>query len=140
MKRKVIKLTLVSSLALAGLGLIDGGLTFRPVHADANLVLNPSFEIAGSGGSRDAADWNEGADHTRSMGKFVSGSWGLRSTFLGDQTSTRTAVPIPVSSNTSYILSGYMWKNANNLGSRTCIDMNDLPGELQLCAQVRGSW
>jgi len=136
MKKKLMQSLMVSALVFAFSGLFYSPTT----QADGNLVRNPSFEIAGSGGSKDAANWTEGTNHTRSMGKFVSGSWGLRSTFLGDHTATRTAAMIAVLPNSAYTLSGYIWKSATNPGSGSCIDMNDIEGELQLCTTTTGAW
>ena len=140
MQKKTIKRILFSSLVLAFAGLRYGSSTFSVAQAANNLVLNPSFETAGSGGSGDAADWTEGTNHARSSGKFVGGSWALQSTFLGDHTSTRTTALIAVSPNTIYTLSAYLWKSATNPGSGACLDMNDISGELQLCATTTGSW
>lgn len=143
MNTKVIKRMLISSLVLAVfafVGLIYGSLTSTVAQADANLVPNASFETAGSGGSKDAANWTEGTNHTRANNKFVSGGWSLRSAFVGDHTSTRTTATIAVLPNSTYTLSGYIWKSATNPGSGSCIDMNDIQDEVQLCATVLEAW
>jgi hypothetical protein len=136
MKKKLMQSLMVSALVFAFSGWLYGAAT----QADGNLVPNPSFEIAGSGGSKDAANWTEGTNHTRANSKFVSGSWSLRSSFVGDHTATRTAAMIAVLPNSTYTLSGYIWKSATNPGSGSCIDMNDIGGEVQLCATSLGAW
>ncbi len=101
-------------------------------------MLNSSFEVQGSGGVTDAADWMEGTNHVRDSDKFHTGSWLLHSTYQGIGTDTRTAVPIAVSPNTNYIYSGYIWRTNSTGGA--CLDMNDIPGETQLCTSTSGSW
>jgi hypothetical protein len=65
---------------------VDGrSVTFE--SAATNLVLNPGFETAGSSAA-DAANWTEGANHTRASDKFHTGGWSLRSTFRGAGTDT----------------------------------------------------
>jgi hypothetical protein len=110
--------------------------TNTPSTAD-NLVLNPDFETQGAAVT-DAADWTEGSNHTRDSDKFHTGDWSLHSTFQGAGTDTRTTIPIAVSPNTTYTYSGYIWRT-NSTGS-ACLDMNDIPGETQLCTSVSGSW
>jgi hypothetical protein len=105
--------------------------------ADGNLVLNPSFETAGSSAA-DAANWTEGANHVRASDKFHSGGWSLHSTYRGAGTDTRTSAPIAVSANTTYTYSGYIWRT--NATGGACMDMADLVGERQLCTNTAGSW
>src|ERR1041385_5177984 len=102
----------------------------------ANVVLNPSFETAGAGGAADAANWTEGSLHTRASDKFNTGAWSLKSTYRSTGTDTRQTVSI--SANTTYTYSGYIWKT-NSVGA-ACMDMNDIVGELTLCATTTGSW
>src|SRR3954462_9021293 len=90
------------------------------------LVLNPSFETAGTGGAADAANWTEGANHTRANDKFKTGAWSLKSTYTGTGTDTRTTAAIAVITNTAYTYSGWIWKAATT-GS-ACMDMNDIAG------------
>jgi acid phosphatase type 7 len=105
--------------------------------AGSNLVQNPSFEIQGTS-STDAASWMEGASHTRANDKFNTGSWSLKSTFTGAGTHTQQTVSVTANSN--YIYSAYVWKGATNTSSGTCADMNDIAGELQVCATTTGAW
>jgi hypothetical protein len=102
-----------------------------------NLVPNPSFETQGNSAA-DAANWTEGTNHTRASDKFKTGGWSLRSTFRGAGTDTRTAAPIPVSPNTTYTYSGYIWRT--NATGAACMDMADVAGERQLCASATGNW
>ena len=101
-------------------------------------MLNPSFETTGTGGAADAASWSEGANHARASDKFKTGSWSLKSSYAGPGTSTNTTAPIPVSANTTYTYSGSIWRTATSGGS--CMDMNDIVGEAQLCTSITGSW
>ncbi|HEX2996343.1 MAG TPA: DNRLRE domain-containing protein [Anaerolineales bacterium] len=105
--------------------------------AGSNLVLNAGFEIAGSS-TAEAANWTEGTNHARASDKFHNGNWSLRSTYRGLGTDTFTTVPIAVSPNTTYTYSGYIWRT-NSTGA-ACLDMADIPGELQLCTTISGSW
>src|SRR5258706_9246940 len=106
--------------------------------AGPNLVLNPGFETAGTGGAADAANWSEGINHTRASDKFHTGGWSLKSTYTGTGTDTRTTAAIAVSTNTAYTYSGYIWRTSTTGGS--CMDMNDIAGETQLCTGTTGSW
>jgi hypothetical protein len=108
--------------------------TNTPV-ASGNVVQNPSFEIQGAS-SADAANWTEGSLHTRASDKFNTGAWSLKSTFRGAGTDTRQTVTI--TTNKTYTYSGYIWRT-NTVGG-ACMDMNDLAGELTLCATTAGSW
>ncbi len=117
--------------------------TATPAPAGSNVILNPSFETAGAS-STDAANWTEGTNHVRSNDRVHTGSWAMKSTFVGTGTSTRTAA-LPVKSNTTYTFSGWIYK-ASTSGA-ACIDMNDITGEVQRCAtqtnvwqQVSGTW
>ena len=117
--------------------------TATPAPSGGNVVLNPSFETAGAS-SADAANWTEGTNHIRSNDRAHSGSWAMKSTFTGAGTSSRTAA-LTVTPNTTYTFSGWIYK-ASTTGA-ACLDMNDITGELQLCAnqtnvwqQVTGSW
>ncbi|HEY0699717.1 MAG TPA: hypothetical protein VGD43_18120, partial [Micromonospora sp.] len=105
-------------------------------RADGNGVANPSFETAGTSAA-DAANWTEGSSHTRSGDRFHSGGWSLRSTYTGTGTSTR-APAIAVVPNTSYLLSGWIYRAATT--GAAYIDMSDIPGELNLDATQTGSW
>jgi hypothetical protein len=78
-----------------------------------NGIANPSFETAGTGGPIDAASWTEGTNHTRSSDLFHSGGWAIKSAFTGTGTSTRSA-GITISPNTSYVMSGWIYKAAPN--------------------------
>ncbi|MBN2119257.1 MAG: hypothetical protein JW730_21985 [Anaerolineales bacterium] len=111
--------------------------TNLPPPPSGNLVLNPSFETAGSNAA-DAANWTEGLNHTRASDKFHTGGWALHSRFRGIGTDTRTTVPIAVSPNKAYTYSGYVWRTDKTGGA--CMDMADIPGERQLCAVTSGSW
>jgi hypothetical protein len=68
----------------------------------------------------------------------------MKSTFTGSGTASRTAA-LPVTPNKTYTFSGWIYK-ASTTGA-ACLDMNDITGELQICAnqtnvwqQVSGSW
>src|SRR6187401_787753 len=133
MSKKII--STLSALALTFSGLAY--LIFQsPVAQAANVVQNSSFETAGAGGAGDAANWTEGSLHARASDKFNTGAWSLKSTFRGAGTDTRQTVSI--ATNVTYTYSGYIWKT-NSVGS-ACMDMNDLIGELALCASTTGSW
>jgi hypothetical protein len=123
-------------LTLSALGFIF--LPGETAQAGSNLVLNPSFETAGTGGAADAADWTEGANHARASDKFRTGAWSLKSTYTGTGTSTNTTAPLTVSPNTAYTYSGYIWRASTSGGS--CMDMSDIVGETQLCTTTTGSW
>jgi hypothetical protein len=99
--------------------------------------LNPGFETAANS-TADAANWTEGANHTRASDKFHTGGWSLHSTFRGSGTSTRSAAPIVVSPNTTYTYSGYIWRKNSTGGA--CLDMRDIVGERQLCTRRTGRW
>ncbi len=131
---------IVFSIALVFSGLASLISPSRVVVAqtNSNLVLNPGFEIQGTGGAADAANWTEGTNHARASDKFHTGGWALHSTFRGAGTATRTTAPIAVSPNTTYTYSGYIWRT-NSVGG-ACLDMSDITGERQLCATVTGSW
>jgi cytochrome c len=101
-----------------------------------NIVPNPGFEIAGAA-TTDAASWTEGSSHTRASDRFHSGGWALKSTFTGGGTDTRTA-SISIQPNTTYTLSAWVYKAATT--GAACVDMNDLAGELQLCASTTNVW
>ena len=105
-------------------------------RADTNGVANPSFETAGAGVT-DAASWTEGTSHTRSSARFHTGGWSLESTFTGTGTSTRGSV-ITVSPNSSYVLSGWIYKAAT--AGAAYLDMSDIPGELNLNAAQTDVW
>jgi len=109
----------------------------NPPPPSGNLVLNSGFETAGSSAA-DAANWTEGANHTRVSDKFHTGGWSLRSTFRGAGTDTHTTAPITVSPNTTYTYSGYVWRTNSTGGA--CMDMNDIVGERQVCTSALGSW
>jgi hypothetical protein len=136
-KKNVLRITCVLLFMLSGLAFL-----LLPGHAAAqvggNLVLNPDFETAGTGGAADAANWSEGLNHARASDKFHSGGWSLKSTYTGTGTSTRTSAPIAVLANHSYTFSGWIWRDSTTGGS--CMDMNDVAGEAQLCTTVTGSW
>lgn len=121
------------------LGVFVALLVWSPpvARADANGVVNPSFETAGSGGGADAAGWTEGASHARSSDRFHSGGWALKSTFTGTGTSTRGSA-ITVSPNRSYALSGWIYKAAT--AGAAYIDMSDISGELSLNATQTNAW
>jgi hypothetical protein len=129
-------LRIVCSTALALSGLVSMLLPVGVAQAGSNLVLNPSFEIAGTGGAADAANWTEGVNHTRASDKFNTGAWSLKSTYTGTGTDTRQTVS--VIANTTYTYSGYIWRSTTAGGS--CMDMNDIVGERQLCTTTTGSW
>jgi len=109
--------------------------TNTPVPS-GNVVQNPGFETAGAGGAADAANWTEGSLHTRASDKFNTGAWSLKSTYRGVGTDTRQTVTIIASH--AYTYSGYIWRT-NTVGG-ACMDMNDIVGELTLCATTAGSW
>ena len=127
------RFALVLILAVYSVGLFF----FSPLQVQAaNVVQNSGFETAGTGGAGDAANWTEGANHARASDKFNTGSWSLKSTYRGAGTDTRQTVT--VTTNTTYTYSGYLWRT-NTVGG-SCLDMNDIVGELQLCSAVAGSW
>ena len=133
MSKKII--STLSALALTFSGLAY--LIFQsPVAQAANVIQNSSSETAGVGGAGDAANWTEGSLHARASDKFNTGAWSLKSTFRGAGTDTRQTVSI--STNTTYSYSGYIWRT-NTVGG-ACMDMNDIVGELTLCATTAGSW
>jgi len=101
-----------------------------------NVVQNPGFETAGTGGAADAANWTEGTNHARASDKFNTGGWSLHSTYRGTGTDTRQTVT--VQANKTYTYSGYIWRT-NTVGG-ACLDMNDIVGETQLCVTTAGSW
>jgi len=101
-----------------------------------NAVQNPSFEIQGAS-SADAASWTEGTNHARASDKFNTGSWSLKSSFIGTG-GTSTSQTVTVAAGTNYTYSGYIWRASTVGGS--CMDMNDLVGEVQLCTTTTGSW
>jgi len=101
-----------------------------------NLVQNPSFEIAGTGGAADAANWTEGVNHARANDKFNTGSWSLKSTYRS--TGTDTLQTVSIATNVTYTYSGYIWRT-NTVGG-AYLDMNDIVGELTLPGTVAGSW
>ena len=135
-RNNVLRIVCSIALLVSGLASLFSGSSVA--HASGNLVLNPTFEIQGSGGISDAADWTEGTNHTRDSDKFHTGGWSLHSTFTGTGTSTRTTVPIAVSPNTNYTYSGYIWRTNSTGGA--CMDMGDISGEKQLCTRTTGSW
>ena len=109
--------------------------TNTPVPS-GNVVQNPGFETAGAGGAADAANWTEGTLHARASDKFNTGAWSLKSTFRSTGTDTRQTVTVTASH--AYTYSGYIWRT-NTVGG-ACMDMNDIAGELTLCATAAGSW
>ena len=138
MKNATKIIRIACSLALAILIVTSYPISIRAAQTDANLVLNPGFETQGTGGVGDAANWTEGTNHARASDKFHTGGWALHSTFRGAGTDTRTTAPIAVSPNTTYTYSGYIWRR-NAIGA-ACMDMNDIVGESQLCADGTGNW
>src|SRR5689334_24803298 len=111
-----------------------GAYFLQPMSVQAaNVVQNPGFETAGTGGAADAANWTEGANHARANDKFNTGAWSLKSTYRGTGTDTRQTVT--VATNTNYTYSVYIWKTTSVGGS--CADMNDLVGEVQLCVTTQ---
>ena len=102
----------------------------------ANLIPNASFETSG-GASTNAAKWTEGNSHRRSGETIHSGSWALKSAFTGGGTDTRTAA-ISITPNITYTLSGWVYK-ASGTGV-ACMDLNDISGELQMCASPLIGW
>src|SRR5689334_2505136 len=134
MKKKIA--LLVCNAALLG-SLVVYSVALQPgVAQAANVVQNPGFETAGTGGAADAANWTEGTNHARASDKFNTGAWSLKSTYRSTGTDTRQTVTI--TTNTTYTYSGYIWRT-NTVGG-ACMDMNDIAGELTLCATVAGSW
>jgi hypothetical protein len=109
--------------------------TNTPVPS-GNAVQNSSFETAGTGGAADAANWTEGTLHARASDKFNTGAWSLKSTYRSTGTDTRQTMTI--TANHTYTYSGYIWRT-NTVGG-ACMDMNDIAGELTLCATTAGSW
>src|SRR5689334_10500285 len=133
MNKKITSIVCSLILILSGLSYLG----FLPPSAQAaNVVQNPGFETAGAGGATDAANWTEGTNHARASDKFNTGAWSLKSTYRSTGTDTRQTVTI--STNTTYTYSGYVWRT-NTVGG-ACMDMNDIAGELTLCATVAGSW
>src|SRR5437016_3180717 len=115
-------------------------LTAPLAQADGNVIQNPGFETQGTGGTDDAANWIEGTNHARANDKFNTGAWSLKSTFTGAGGVSTNQTGVPVTPNTAYIYSVYIWKAATNASSGSCVDMNDIAGETQLCATTTGSW
>jgi hypothetical protein len=113
--------------------------TNTPTNTQApssNVLQNPGFETAGTGGAADAANWTEGTNHARASDKFNTGAWSLKSTFRSTGTNTQQTASVVAS--TSYTFSGYIWRT-NTVGG-ACLDMSDLVGELQHCVTTAGSW
>jgi hypothetical protein len=134
-KKNILRIFCLTLLILVGFF----PLSFRANVAQAqsgNVVLNPSFETAGSGGAADAANWTEGTNHTRASDRFHTGAWSLKSTFTGGGTSTNQSVT--VQTNRAYTYSGWIWRQSTTGGS--CMDMNDIAGEVSLCTGTTGSW
>src|SRR5947208_2324637 len=98
------KKNIIRILCCVALAVIEIALTsqhFEVAQAQSgNLVQNPGFETAGSGGAADAANWTEGTNHARASDKFHSGGWSLKSTYTGAGTSTNQT--LSVSANTPY--------------------------------------
>ena len=116
---------------------LNGSVWFDDIDFEiANIIPNSSFETAGAN-SADAANWIEGNSHIRSNDKVHSGGWALKSTYTGVGTDTHTA-PIAVTPNTTYTLSGYIWKSTS--AGAAYIDMTDIPGELTLRSTQTGVW
>src|SRR5512143_3416263 len=135
--KKLIRIA-CSLLLLAATIVTIYPISTRAAQIENNLVVNPGFEMQGSGGVADAANWTEGTNHVRASDKFHNGGWALHSTFRGAGTDTRTTTPIAVSPSTTYTYSGYIWRTTSAGGA--CMDMNDVAGERQLCTGVTGSW
>src|SRR5689334_18293151 len=136
---KKVSLAILSGLLLALVGITQSMLPTAQAQENINFVPNASFEVEGSGGVGDALVWREGTHHQRASDKFVTGNWALKSTFTGAG-GTATRATIPILPNISYVLSGYIWNDATNKGHRSCLDMNDIQGELQLCTPSIGQW
>jgi hypothetical protein len=130
MLRRIRALLLMSAVA---------SLTSKEVSGQpANLVPNPGFETAGAS-SGDAASWTEGTGHTRSNDRFHGGGWAMKGNLNG-AAGTASRATITVSPNTTYQLTVWIYKSATNAGAGSCVDMNDIPGELQLCATQTNVW
>jgi hypothetical protein len=100
-----------------------------------NLIQNPGFETQGTGGTGDAANWNEIANMVRASDKFRTGGWSLKSTIT---TNGATTQGVTVLASHAYTFSAYAWKT-NTVGN-ACIDMSDIVGETQRCTTAAGSW
>lgn len=99
------------------------------------VVPNSSFE---TGAGTDASSWTEGAPtHTRASDRARTGMWSLKSTYTGPGVATHTA-PLAVSPGATYTFSGWIYKSATT--GNASIDMNDIPGELQLIATQASQW
>ena len=93
MTRKIYPLRFVVVLILAVYSL--SAYFLEPIQVQAaNVVQNPGFETAGTGGAGDAANWTEGSLHARASDKFNTGAWSLKSTYRGAGTDTRQTVTI----------------------------------------------
>jgi len=77
----------------------------------SNLIENPGFE---EGILQDAVNWTEGTNHMRTQDLTYSGTYSLKSTFTSPPLNTYTiSDPIPVEPNTTYRLSGYIYRSAS---------------------------
>ncbi|GGD79905.1 carbohydrate binding domain-containing protein [Paenibacillus nasutitermitis] len=107
----------------------------EPITASSSLVDNGSFEI-GSGTT--ATGWMQVASHVRTNDKSHDGSYALKSVTSGTAASAQT---IPVETNTTYKLSGWIYKS--NGDDIAYLDMDDQPGEAQVGVDAgdgEGQW
>jgi len=114
------------------LELIKGGCA----SGGSNLVPNPSFE-SGTGG--DAFNWTEAVNHARASDNAADGDWSLKSTLSGAGGVATYSASIPVTANTNYTLSAWIYRS-DPAGS-AYVDMSDIPGEIQLVSTAQtGVW
>ena len=114
--------------------------TFDPSPDNPNLITNASFETAG-GSTGKARSWIPGSLHTRSTERVHTGRWAFRSTFIGSSTSRGASSRLAafrIAPNTNYVLSGWIYLDSGR--GAACLDMNDVPGELQICAGPFLGW
>jgi hypothetical protein len=114
--------------------------TFDPDPDNPNLIPNGSFETAG-GSTTKARSWLPGSLHGRSTERAHLGRWALRSTFIGSSANTGAdthLAAIAVTPDTDYVLSGWVYKDSGR--GAACLDMNDISGELQICAGPAMGW
>ena len=109
---------------------------FDPATASPNLIANPSFEMP-PGSAKGPSSWMLGSGHERSDAVLHTGARTLKSNYQGPATAT-FSIPLRVQPHTDYTLSGWIYDLSGRGGA--CIDMNDIPGELQLCASMFAKW
>jgi RHS repeat-associated protein len=91
---------------------------------------NTSFETAGAT-TGDALKWTEATEHTRNNTRAHDGSWSIKGTANPPAPGVSTdSDPVIVTPHTNYRLSGWIYRAATQ--GQATIDMDDIPGELEL--------